>query len=289
MKVLITGGNGFIAKNLSEQLCSKYDVVAASRNELDVLDSENVSEYLKKGKFDIVIHTATYDAAAKFSTKDPSKVMENNLRMFFNIARRNDCFGKMIYFGSGAEYSRQHWIPKMNEEYFDRHIPADQYGFSKYVMTKYALQSTNIFNLRLFGVFGKYDDWRTRFVEGALCSTVFNRPILIKKNNVFDHIYIDDLVTIVELFIENNPSKKVYNVCSGDVYEFKTLAEYIKKISRKNLEIHIEQNGIGHEYSGNNSLLLDEFKDIRFRPMYHALDELFDWYVKNQNTLGASM
>ena len=100
--------------------------------------TQQVYNFVKNEQFDVVIHTATYDAAPKNSLKDPAKVLENNLRMFFNIVRCQDYFGKMIYFGSGAEFGRENWKPKMKEVYFDQHIPEDQYGFSKYIMTKYA-------------------------------------------------------------------------------------------------------------------------------------------------------
>ena len=122
MKILITGGSGFIAKNLFEQLNNEYDISSLDVKELDLFDSPKVFDYLKENKFDVIIHAATYDAAAKFSTKDPAKVLENNLKMFFNIVRCKDYFGKMIYFGSGAEFSRENWIPKMNEDSFDKHI-----------------------------------------------------------------------------------------------------------------------------------------------------------------------
>src|SRR3989339_2059091 len=170
-KILITGGYGFIAKNLLEQLGEEYNIFSYNRQQLDLLDSSKVLAVIKKSKFDVIIHTATYDAAPKHSKKDPSKVLENNLRMFFNIVRCKDYFGKMIYFGSGAEFDRKNWIPEMTESYFDQHVPSNQYGFSKYLMTKYTALNSNIYNLRLFGVFGKYDDWRYRFIPNICART----------------------------------------------------------------------------------------------------------------------
>src|SRR3989338_8096 len=118
MKILVTGGDGFIARNLNEQLSGEFDLVPANSRELDLLDPEKVADRIKAGSYDVVIHTATYDAAPKHSTNDPAVVLENNLKMFFNLARCKDHFGKMLYFGSGAEFSREHWMPKMNEAYF---------------------------------------------------------------------------------------------------------------------------------------------------------------------------
>ena len=284
-KVLITGGVGFIARNLFEQLNNEYIVYSIDIKELDLLNSSKVSDYLKENKFDVIIHTATYDAAARFSTKDPAKVLENNLKMFFNIARCKDYFGKMIYFGSGAEFGRENWIPKMKEGCFDKYVPIDQYGFSKYIMTKYAQLNSNIYNLRLFGVFGKYDDWRTRFIPNTCCYAVMNLPIKIEQNKFYDFLHIDDLVKIVKWFINNKPQQNVYNVCTGKIIDFKTLAEKIIKISGKKLDINIKTEGLGKEYSGNNTLLMNELKDFKFSSIDDKIKDLYNWYDLNKDII----
>ena len=285
MKILITGGNGFIARSLFEQLNNEYPLLSLNSKELNLFDSSKVFDYIKSNQFDVIIHAATYDAAPKFSTKDPSKVLENNLKMFFNIARCKDYFDKMIYFGSGAEFGREYWIPKMKEDYFDQHVPADQYGFSKYIMTKYTQLSNNIYNLRLFAVFGKYDDWRYRFISNACCKAVLNLPIVINQNNAFDFLYIEDLIRIVKWFIDNKPKKQVYNVCSGQSFDFKTLAKKIIEISGKRLEIVLKTENLSIEYSGDNSLLLGELNDFKFTTIDEAIKVLYDWYGANKDIL----
>ncbi len=276
-KILITGGSGFIARNLKEQLSSYYKIHAPNREELDLLDSEKVSSYIKGEKFDLIIHAATYDAAPKYSKKDPAKVLENNLRMFFNLVRCEKWFDKLIFFGSGAEFSRAYWIPKMKESYFDTYVPQDQYGFSKYVMTKYAFLSKNILNLRLFAVFGKYEDWRYRVISNYCCKALLDLPIIIPENKRFDFLYIDDLIKIVRWFIENQPQHSVYNICSGQIFDFKTIAAKILELSGKKLEIKIEKES-SLEYSGDNSLFLSEIGKFDFTPMDIALERLYRWY-----------
>lgn len=287
MKILITGGNGFIARNLFEQLKDDYTIISCSSNELDLLDYLNVFEYIKKNQFDIVLHSSTYDPAPKYSTKDPAKVLENNLRMFFNLARCKDFFGKMIYFGSGAEFGREKWIPRMKEEYFDKYVPSDQYGFSKYLMNKYAQLNSNIYNLRVFSVFGKYEDWRYRFISKACCCAIMDLPIIINQNVVYDFLYIDDLARIVKWFIENKMREQAYNVCSGQALDFKTLAEKVVGISGKKLKIIIKSETT-REYSGDNSRLMAELKDFKFSPIDESINSLYQWYSANQHVIEKS-
>jgi len=285
MKILITGGAGFIARNLFEQLSGQYSITSCNSKELNLLDASGVFDYIKNSRFDIIIHTATYDAAPKHSTKDPAKVLEYNLRMFFNLARCKDYFGKMLYFGSGAEFGRENWIPKMKEDYFDKHVPCDQYGFSKYIMAKYALSNNNIYNLRLFAVFGKYEDWRVRFISNACCNAALDLAIGINQNKFFDFLYIDDLVRIVKWFIDNQPRNKVYNACTAKTVDFKTIAEKIIKISGKKLDILIKNAGLGQEYSGDNSLLLNELKSFKFTPIDESIRALYDWCDSNKEII----
>ena len=283
--ILITAGDGFKAKSLHESYNEKYDVMSLNTAALDLTDSPTVQNFLTKNQFDVVIHTANYDAAPEFTTKDKTKVLEQNLNMFFNIARCNKDFGKMIYFGSGAEFGRENWIPKMDEDYFDKYVPQDQYGYSKYLMTKYALLSDNIYNLRLFGLFGKHDDWRYRFIPNICCKAALGLPVVIKQNAKFDHLYIDDLIKIVKWVIDNEPIEKVYNACSGDVYDYYTLAQKVIDISSKTLDIIIEKNGLKHEYSGDNSRLTSEVNDLSFVKIDDAIQNLYHWYSHNTSVI----
>lgn len=287
MKILITGGKGFIARNLAEKLEAAHDVSCRGRAELDLLDSVRVADALEAGRFDAVIHTATYDAAPAHSTKDPAKVLENNLKMFFNLVRCRNHFGRMLYFGSGAEFAREHWVPRMGEEYFDRHVPSDPYGFSKYVMTRHVQESRgNLYNLRLFGVFGKYDDWRTRFLANACCRAVLDEPIVMKQNRVFDNLWVEDLARIVGWFLEHQPRHHVYNVCSGTACEFRELAEKVLAAAGKKLAVVAKTGGLGREYSGDNSLLLRELgADFRFTPIDSAIRALYDWQAQNRRLI----
>lgn len=285
MKIFITGGSGFIGKNLKEQLSSKYKIFTPSSQELDLLNEDKVRDYLKKNNFDIVIHCATHNGT-KVSNKDLSLVFKNNLRMFFNLARSNSLYKRMFYFGSGAEYDTRNYVPGMKEDYFDTHVPVDDYGFSKYIMAKYIINIPNIYDLRLFGVYGKYEDWRIRFISQSICRVLFNIDITIKQNVYFDYLYIDDLAKIIKKFIT---AKKIpyqhYNICTGKTIDLVSLAKIIIKISGKELKIKIKEKGFKKEYSGDNKRLIETIGNFKFNPTNNSVNELYHWYLKNINLI----
>jgi nucleoside-diphosphate-sugar epimerase len=289
MKILITGGHGFIARNLTEHLKHDHTVTCLGRTELDLLDATRVSDHLASHAYDVVIHAATYDAAPKHSIKNPALVLENNLKMFFHIARCHQHFGRMLYFGSGAEFCRAQWTPRMTEGAFDRHVPPDPYGFSKYLMNLHAQASANIYNLRLFGVFGPNDDWRTRFLSNACCRAVMGQPIVMNQNRIFDHLYMGDLARIAQWFLTASPKHHDYNVCSGTPHDFMALAHWVRETSAKPLGIIAKTPGMGLEYSGDNTRLLSELGEFSFTPMPQAIAAVYQWHDENRHLINPDL
>ena len=274
MKILITGTNGFVGRNLKEYFQGRYgDISCPKRGELDLLDSQAVYEYLIANEFDVVIHCAVTLLS-----------VEQNLKIYFNIERCSRSFGKMLCIGSGAEYDKNHYIPKMKEEYFGKHIPSDIYGFSKYVIAKdIESVSRNIYNLRVFGIYGRYEDYKRRFISNNICRVLSGLNISIKKNMYFDYLYVNDFSRIVELFINKDALKRSYNICTGNSIELFTLAKIIREIDGRNLPINIKEEGFNTEYSGDNTLFLQEYGKFNFTHPEKAISELYHWYKDSSN------
>ncbi|MDP3941918.1 MAG: NAD(P)-dependent oxidoreductase [bacterium] len=284
-KLLITGGNGFIGKNLVEQLHNEYRIYAPSRLQLDLLDDVSVQKFLKTHRFDVIIHAAIHISNSK-EVRDQEQILKNNLRMFINLYNFRQCFGKMFYFGSGAEYDKTKMPPRVKEKFFGSFIPKDDYGFSKYICAQLTENSSNIYNLRLFGCFGKYEDWRKRFISNALCKAIFNTNITLVQNVYFDYLYINDLVRIVRWFIQaDKPTFRTYNVCTGQSIDLLTIAKKIVVQTKKPIVINVKKSGFKNEYTGDNKRLLKEIKRFSFTPIDTAITELFDWYRINRKLI----
>jgi GDP-L-fucose synthase len=288
--VLLTGGSGFIGKNIKESFCvNKYKLLTPTSKELDLTNDSSVDEYFKRYKMDVVIHCACKPGHR--NAKDPDGVFFANTKMFFHLVKHLDKYDRLINIGSGSIYDSRNYAPKMKEDYFGVHVPQDELGFSKYVCGKYIenLGVNKVVDLRVFGVFGKYEDYAIRFISNAICKTIFDLPITVKQDRYFDYICVDDLIKILDRFIEHNFTYNSYNVTPDNSVPLCKIAEYVRKISGKDLPIVVGQKGFGMEYSGDNARLHSEIKDVKFSNIEHKIKELYDWYLYNKELLDKNL
>lgn len=288
MKILLTGGSGFIGKNiLNSRLSAEYQIIAPDSKELNLLDEQSVDNFFKKNKIDFVIHAACKPGHR--NAKDPNNIFYADVRMFLNLLRNSDQYKKMIVLGSGAIYDQRFEIIKAKEDDYKLHLPVDEHALFRYVSADYITQSDKVIELRIFGIFGPHEDYAIRFISNAICKSIFNLPITIKQNRKFDYIYVEDLISILDYFLKNLVKYKVYNVTPDKSIELLQLAEAILDVSKSELPILVKNTGLGLEYSGDNTRLHQEIKDLKFTPHIVAIKQLYDGYLKNQQSLDKNL
>lgn len=287
MSVLITGAEGFVGRNLVENfLRKKYSVLFPSQDELDLTNADDVGKYFENNRIKAVIHCAT---TLREGTSYPVNTCENNLRMFFNLQKYMNSSQKLINLGSGSEYSREYWRENMPEEYFDKHIPEDEHSYAKYLISKYIsdTENENIICLRIFGIFGKYEDYRYKFISNSIVKNLLKMPIVINQNVVYDYIYITDFFRIVEYFVNNKTENKVFNITPTEPIDLLSIVNIVNKISENSSEIQVLKNGVGVEYSGDNNKLISEIGEFRFTTYSEAITDLYGYYKEGINDLDA--
>ena len=284
--VLITGANGFVGRNLREYLETEgvYHILCPDKKELNCIEESSVRDYLRSHSADIVLHTAIYNPRVG-SGKDIHKELEYDLRMFFNFEKYTEYYGKMFYFGSGAEYDKRSPIVQVHEEDGAHAIPQGDYAFAKYMIGRQILKSTNIYNLRIFGLFGKYENWKAAFISGACCKAVKGLPITIRQNVYFDYLYVSDFCRLVRILMEKDLRYQEYNLVTGKRTDLRTLAGLICEVSGMELPIYVCKDGLAPEYTASNDRLSDEIGDFSYTPVKTAVEELYRWYREREEMI----
>jgi len=280
MRILITGAHGYIGKTLSEFLQKErpdFQLFLPMSKELDLLNASSVDTFFENNKIDCIIHAANKGGTRGSHTA--VNIVNDNLRMFCNIIKYHSRVDKIIHFGSGAEYGKHKDIVDVDEEATWEELPQDDYGFYKSVCSRYIEEiNSNVVNLRIFGCFGLYEDYRYRFISNAIVKNLFKLPIVINQNVFFDYIYDQDLAKIVLFFIENQWSNPVYNLTSGNKIDLISLAHIINNQSQFKSEIVVKSSGLNYEYTASNKRLLTKIGEFNFTPYENSIKEMIFYF-----------
>ncbi len=284
MRILVTGGSGFIGRHLVEHLSRSHEVLAPRHAELDLADPVALDAWFAEHAVDVVVHGAVRPGHR--NAVDPSRQLWTNLRMFFGLVRNAHRFGRLVFLSSGAVYDVARPHDRVAEEDLGTWLPADEHGLSKYAIAEYLEQahrcrSGDVVELRLFGVFGKYEDYAIRFVSNAICKSLLDLPITLRQNRTFSYLYVDDLGPIVERFLGGDHAEVAYNVVPAWTDDLADLARLVQLRSGKDLPIIVGEPGNGLPYSASNERLLREIPSVSFTPVVTAIDELYTWYAAN--------
>lgn len=285
-KVLITGASGFVGRNIKEYLATKdqYELYTPSSRELDCTDEGLVQQYLEDNRFDYILHCAVYGDGLERRI-DPSKSLENNLRIFLNFQKCAHLYGKMLYTGSGAEYDKRYNIESVTEDAVGERVPVDHYGLMKYTVEQIIEKSENIYNIRLFGIFGKYEHYPSKFISNVCCKAIKNLPFSIRQNVYFDYLWVGDFVRMLDFFLQNTPRHHSYNLVSGQRISLLEICDIVNKISGKNMPVYVCREGLANEYTASNARFMAECRDFHYTPIEQSIEAVYEWYVDHEDMI----
>jgi len=109
VRILITGSNGMLGSSILEVLTSRFqdlEILSPSRNDLDLLKSHEVEEYIEDNPSDIIIHCAAKVGGIQANIKDPFSYFFSNVLMDSNLinAAQSQKVNSFLYFGSSCMY-----------------------------------------------------------------------------------------------------------------------------------------------------------------------------------------
>lgn len=321
IKVLVTGGAGFIGSNLSEHLlqqgyrvrCMDNFATGKWENVIDLTKKYPDSYELQVGDIRdpeacqkavegvaYVFHEAALGSVPR-SIKDPVTTNAVNIGGFLNmlLAARDARVKRFIFAASSSTYGDSASLPKV-EEVIGK--PLSPYAITKYVDELYAdvfarTYGTEYIGLRYFNVFGRRQD-----PNGAYAAVI---PLFVKQfmrhespningdgNYSRDFTYIDNVIQMNMLAMRTeNPEavNQIYNTAFGERTTLNQLVGYLKEfLSAFDPEIaHVEPTH-GPNRAGDipHSLAsVDKAKQLLgYDPkfsMKQGLKEAVKWYWEN--------
>ena len=261
MKILVTGGAGFIGSNLCEHLLVAGHEVCCLDNfatgkpeniiplleryperfKLQVGDIRNMEDCRKAVEgMEYVLHEAALGSVPR-SVKDPVTTNAVNIGGFLNmiVAARDAGVRRFVFAASSSTYGDSKSLPKV-EEVIGK--PLSPYAITKYVDELYAdvfarTYGFEYIGLRYFNVFGRRQD-----PHGAYAAVI---PLFVKKFMAHespvingdgeysrDFTYIDNVIQMNMLALETeNPEavNQIYNTAYGERTTLNDLVKYLKE------------------------------------------------------------
>ena len=233
MKILITGGNGYIAKSLYNCLKNEYEITSINRKNFDLTNYHSTCEWFQEREYDVVIHTAI--RGGNRLVLDDQSVVTDNLQMYNNLKANRHQFGRLLSFGSGAEIF----------------APDSFYGASKKTIADAIQETSNFFNLRVFAVFDK-NELETRFIKANIKRYLQKTPMIIHTDKVMDFFYMDDLVKLVKFYVTEKTPPKTINCSYKQKYTLSNIADIINNQGQYKVPVIIENKNKLEFYCGES-------------------------------------
>ena len=230
VRILITGGKGYIAQAIFNALQNEYDITLISKDDFDLIDTEATNQWFQNKQFDVLIHTAVV-GGNRLNPEDNTTI-KSNLQMWENLLINQSHFTQLIHFGSGAEL-------------YAKDTP---YGLSKSIIAESIKTKPNFINLRIFAVFDK-NELDRRFITPNIKRYINKESITIHQDKMMDFIYMEDLISIIKFSILH-PTISPINCSYKEKYRLSDIANLINNLSNYKVPIEIYSQELAPSYTG---------------------------------------
>lgn len=315
MKIVVTGGAGFIGANLVEALLNDKRV-----EQVTVLDNlatgslKNIKPFTNNKKFkfvegdirnyetclkvckgvDIISHQAALGSVPR-SINDPLTTNAVNITGTLNVftAAKECNVKRVVYAASSSTYGDHPGLPKVEDRIGN---PLSPYAVTKYVNELYAKVYANTYGLELIGlryfnIFGPKqnpDGPYAAVIPLFIQSLIDNKAPFINGDGSHsrDFTFVANAVqaNIAALFTENNAAvNEVYNIACGEQTSLLQLFEQLKKIASSSLQVEFRPERKG-DVKHSLADISKAKKSLAYSPKISVAEGLaitFEWYKNN--------
>lgn len=303
MKVLVTGGAGFIGSHIVDSLIDNgYEVCVvdnlsrgnkknlnkdAKFYEKDIRDTDLVNVF-EKEKPDYVIHMAA-QINVNASVKDPMDDAMTNIIGSINVLEscRKTGVKKVVYPASAAIFGEPEYLPVDEKHPLNMISP---YGVSKHTVEHYLSVYSKLYGLqynvlRYANVYGpRQDSSGEGGVVAIFCDTLLRGEspyIFGDGEQTRDFVYVKDVVSANLLALKSN-SNGIYNVCTNTEITVNDLFECIGKVINPDIKVIYKEARPGDILK--SYMTYDKIKkDMNWSPKYsleEGIKETADYYKR---------
>ena len=312
MKVLVTGGLGFIGSNFIRYILDKYsdvevinvDALKYGSNPANLRDIESDERYsFVKGDIsdyelmadlvrdvDVVVNFAA-ESHVDRSISNPYSFLQSNVIGVFTILeaiRKNNPEAKLVQVSSDEVYGD---IIKGSFKEEDRLKPSSPYSASKAAADMFVLAYVRTYGLyamitRCTNNYGPY-----QFPEKLIPKTIIRATMNLKVpvygtgKNVRDWIYVLDHCEAIDLVMREGEKGEIYNISSGEEKtNLEVVTEILKIMGKDENLIEFVEDRPGHDlrYSLDSSKIREE---LCWKPKYsfkEGIRKTVEWYLQNE-------
>ncbi|MEM1581436.1 MAG: NAD-dependent epimerase/dehydratase family protein [Candidatus Bathyarchaeia archaeon] len=261
MRVLVTGGCGFIGSNLAERLVRDgYEVVifdnlsTGSLRNIEGLSVKFLSEPYQRisaliPDVDVIFHLGMPSSSPMYK-RDPTLVGKtiNDAITIFEYAKEKKC--KVVYASTSSLYNGNN--PPYREDmpiYITDYYTECRFTIERLAKLYNVLYGVKSVGLRLFSVYGPKEEYKGEYaniVSQFLWLIKRDQPPIIfgDGTQTRDFIYVSDVVEAFIISAERDFECEIFNVGTGVAYSFNDVVNIINKLLGKSVKPIYKPNPI---------------------------------------------
>lgn len=298
MKVLVTGGTGFLGKNLMKH---RPDWVYVSSKDCDLTKQEKVEELFVCHKPDAILHLAANVGGIKKNVESQADFYTNNTLIDVNVLSVANKVGinRVLSSLSTCAFPDQiKTYPFQEESLFDGE-PAKtnhSYGMTKRMLQigsnsyrdQYKRNYSTFTPSNIYGPHDHFGEESSHFVASLIDKVANSKDgeeleFWGTGTPLRQQMYVDDLCKIIPVLLEEHNTEVPIIVAPSENLSIREMIESL--ISKVDKKVMFRFNGLldgQYRKDGSNKKLMSIIKDFEFTSFEKGVKSTYDWYLENK-------